>query len=305
MDTERFVPVTMGSPRFRSVATEGLRVSDAAFAPGDMLSMHRHESTILAVMLDGGFSVAFRSRTYDCPVGMVFVEPGGDPHANRVGCEGARVLVLEIPADTLDALGRSCRHLASSTSAWTQPSTVALARRLRAELSSPDAVSPLSIEALAIDLIAEASDRKAAPARFSRHPGWLARVQEMLDDHLESPLRVSDLSREVGVHRVHLGRAFRQRYGVSLGEYHRRARVRWAAAKLAGGDELAADIAAQAGFADASHFTRVFRRVVGVAPNAYRMRHRARTGDDASSAPSPLKDGESARGEGSSGPRCS
>jgi AraC family transcriptional regulator len=264
----------MGSPRFRSVATEGLRVTDAAFAPGDTLSMHRHESAILAVMLDGGFRVAFPSRTFDCSAGTVFVEPGGEPHANHVSRDGARVLVLEIPAEMLDGLGSRYSDLVTSARAWAQPPTVDLARRLRTELSCRDVVSPLGVEALAIELLADAALRSAPPARPGRHPGWLTRVQEMLDDHLESPLRIADLSREVGVHRVHLGRAFRRRFGVSLGEYHRRARVRWAAAKLAGGDELAANIAMQAGFADASHFTRVFRRVVGVPPGAYRALYR-------------------------------
>jgi AraC family transcriptional regulator len=47
-------------------------------------------------------------------------------------------------------------------------------------------------------------------------------------------------------------------------------RVEWAAAEILSGHRSLAEIAAEAGFADQSHFTRVFRRQVGVTPGEYR-----------------------------------
>jgi AraC family transcriptional regulator len=72
------------------------------------------------------------------------------------------------------------------------------------------------------------------------------------------------------VHPTHLARAFRARHGVSVGEYGRRVRVAWASAELAASDRPLAMIAAQAGFADQGHFTRLFRRYVGTTPSRYR-----------------------------------
>lgn len=276
-NAERVVPVTMGAPRFRSVATGGLRVTEAEFAARDLLPMHRHETAILAVMLDGGFELSLRTRAFPCGAGTVSVEPGGDAHANTIGGAGARVMILEVPSDTLPTLGRRCARLLDAPAAFTRPAAAALAWRLRDEMRGRDAVSPLAVEALALELLAEAAHGVADAMPQGRRPGWLARVRDMLDEQLDAPVRVTDLSREVGVHRVHLGRAFRQQFGVSLGEYHRRARIAWAAAQLAGGDEPASNIALRAGFADASHFTRVFKRVLGMPPSTYRAlrRHQA------------------------------
>jgi AraC family transcriptional regulator len=75
---------------------------------------------------------------------------------------------------------------------------------------------------------------------------------------------------------VHLARAFRTRYGVSVGEYGRRLRLEWAAAEVARSDTPLALIAARAGFADQSHFTRVFKQHIGATPGAYRRVVQAR-----------------------------
>jgi AraC family transcriptional regulator len=67
---------------------------------------------------------------------------------------------------------------------------------------------------------------------------------------------------------------FRARFGESIGEHGRRLRLEWAAERLVCSDERLASIAAHAGFADQSHFTREFRRRFGVPPGLYRLTHR-------------------------------
>jgi AraC family transcriptional regulator len=72
------------------------------------------------------------------------------------------------------------------------------------------------------------------------------------------------------VHPVYLARSFRERYGVSVGEYVRRLRLDWAAAQLSATETPVATVAAEAGFADQSHFTRAFKRHMGLTPGRYR-----------------------------------
>jgi len=63
---------------------------------------------------------------------------------------------------------------------------------------------------------------------------------------------------------------FRLHYGQPVGAYLRGLRIAWAAGKLTGTDEDIAQIALQAGFFDQSHFTRTFKRQLGLTPLAYR-----------------------------------
>lgn len=51
----RHVPVTMGSPRFRSLDAGYFSVTEAWFAPNDTLPPHTHDRAILGIMLRGAF----------------------------------------------------------------------------------------------------------------------------------------------------------------------------------------------------------------------------------------------------------
>ena len=80
-----------------------------------------------------------------------------------------------------------------------------------------------------------------------------------------------ELGRAVGIHPVHVARVFRAHRGMSPASYARELRLSWAAQRLADSDASVCDIAAQAGFADQSHFVRAFRRRTGMTPSRYRL----------------------------------
>ncbi|HEX7111160.1 MAG TPA: helix-turn-helix transcriptional regulator, partial [Mizugakiibacter sp.] len=75
-----------------------------------------------------------------------------------------------------------------------------------------------------------------------------------------------------GVHPAHLARRFRRALGLSVGEYQRRLRIEATREALAHSPQPIAAIAAAAGFADQSHYARVFQRLTGEAPRDYRRR---------------------------------
>jgi len=271
------VPLTMGSPSYRCVELDGvgIRLTEALFPAGAALSMHAHERTVVAVMLAGGFDLVFRTRRFDCPTGVISVEPAREPHANRIGATGARPLVLEIAPDALAESLRSCARAVSGPAAFRRGGVGGIAHRLQRELRRSDASSLLALETLALELLAAIAERRERDGDAAGRGGWVATVRELIHAHLDRPLRVVDLAEAAGVHRVHLGRVFRARYGESIGAYHRRLRIEWAARELAREDAPLSDVALRAGFADQSHFTRFFRRTMGITPNAYRRQRRS------------------------------
>jgi AraC family transcriptional regulator len=118
-------------------------------------------------------------------------------------------------------------------------------------------------------------DSRSASSPLPGGPVGLARASAWL--HEERFLQVPDvteLATTAGVHPTELACMFRAHYGESIGEYARRLRLEWAAERLAGTDIGLASLAAEAGFADQSHFTRAFRRLYGLPPGRYRTAHR-------------------------------
>jgi AraC-like DNA-binding protein len=68
-------------------------------------------------------------------------------------------------------------------------------------------------------------------------------------------------------------RKFLRTFHVTPQTYLRNLRLRVASRSLVNGGRTLAEVAAACGFADQSHFTRVFRRHFGVTPRAYQDRH--------------------------------
>jgi AraC family transcriptional regulator len=82
------------------------------------------------------------------------------------------------------------------------------------------------------------------------------------------------VAKRVGVHAVHLARAFRMFVGCTPGDLLRARRLELAAAALMKSDKSLAEISLASGFSDQAQFTKAFHRIYGVTPGAFRQSSR-------------------------------
>jgi AraC-like DNA-binding protein len=94
-------------------------------------------------------------------------------------------------------------------------------------------------------------------------------AREFLDSNFAQPVRLKTLADHCGLSLFHLIRVFRRDVGVTPYSYLIQRRVLGAQRLLCGGSSVV-DAAYNCGFADQSHLTRAFRKVVGVPPGQYR-----------------------------------
>ena len=87
---------------------------------------------------------------------------------------------------------------------------------------------------------------------------------------------VSDLAAAVDLSVSQFERTFKRRFQMTPRQYIQRVRVHAACERLLHTDEPIAEIAVASGFYDQSHFTKVFRRTMGVPPAKYRRENRDR-----------------------------
>ena len=270
----RFVPVHMGSPRFDEVEVDGLRVTDAWFPPGERLPPHVHERPIVGTTVSGSFVTDIASRTNECAVSTFFTEPAGERHANQIQRAGAHVVVIQPDPAESERL-RPASRLWEEIHCFRHAAIADRARQLGREVRFRDDVTPIAVQALAFEIVALASRFQEGRDLSVRPPEWLGRAHEVVHDRFLDKLRLEDVASVVDVHPSHLARTFRAHFHVPLGTYIRRLRIEWATRQVAeSGDPLSA-IAARAGFADQSHFTREFRRRTGLTPGRYRELHRS------------------------------
>jgi AraC family transcriptional regulator len=246
---------TVSARRRRIGASE---ISEVVFGPGVRLSWHHHPRSCLAIVIEGAIRKVFPRDEEDAVDGTVIEMPAEERHEDLFGRDGARIVVIESEGGS------------GTLRCFQDWKATMLAHDVSRELAHPDAYTQLSLEGLALELTATIARLRDRPRREPR----LALVDAMLADRIAHPPSLSEIALEVGVHPSHLARMFRAHYGESIGEHGRRLRLGWAAQRLARSAEPLAEIAARAGFADQSHFTREFKRHYGVTPGRYRSAHR-------------------------------
>jgi AraC family transcriptional regulator len=104
-------------------------------------------------------------------------------------------------------------------------------------------------------------------------PRWLLRAVDYLHANISRNLPLFEVAHEAGVHPVHLSRVFRLRFKTTMGSLVTHLRVQRSCVTLAAGTMTLCDIAADCGFADQSHFSRVFKATLGVTPAKFRHAH--------------------------------
>lgn len=93
------------------------------------------------------------------------------------------------------------------------------------------------------------------------------RARMLMDDHLGGPITVAAMAREAAMSEYHFFRAFRMVEGVGPHRYHRMRRLELARTALLGGNCSVQEAALLTGFADASAFSKAFRKQYGHAPS--------------------------------------
>lgn len=145
---------------------------------------------------------------------------------------------------------------------------------LKEELDAESGSDPLFAEslarALAVRLVHNAgwSPTESFTRRQVLSPRQLRRLQEFVDQNLNTSLTLTEMARVVGISVSHLSTLFRQTTGTSLHQYVIHQRVERAKGFLLEGQISISDVALEVGFANQSHLSRSMRRVLGVSPGA-------------------------------------
>jgi AraC family transcriptional regulator len=260
----------------RRIQVSGLTFAETVYESGPELSIpvHAHEHAFFHFLIDGVCEEMYgRTVRTSGPSALAF-HPAGEPHSNRWRSPGGRVFHIDISGTRAEAIREHAPFLDRPTEVlggmgpW-------LAKRLYQEYRRLDNVSPLAMEGLTLEILAEAS-RDGAHALDRRPPRWLLQARELLHDRFSENLSLGEVAKAVGIHPVHLARAFRKQYGCTLGDYIRRLRVEFACRKLSASETPLAQIAILCGFSDQSHFTNSFRRQMRMTPGEFRRIFRPR-----------------------------
>lgn len=228
--------------------------------------MHHHERDYFFLVLGGDYREGTLRRMNEfAPVSAGF-NPKHVAHSGDAGRAGAHLFTIEF------ADGFLRKHLASvpgdTVLDFGTREIVWTALRLFRCFRQRETADKLSFESIACELVGTAQPREDYASDTA--PRWIGRVQEQLDNATSGGVSVAELAHEAGVHPVHLARVFRKVTGVSPGEYLQRARADRACDLLLNSEMPLSEVAAECGFYDQSHMTRILRRYSQTTPGTLR-----------------------------------
>lgn len=97
----------------------------------------------------------------------------------------------------------------------------------------------------------------------------IAVARQWIDEHLDAAVNLDELAKLAHLSRTHFVQRFRAITGKTPLAYVRYRRMEEARRLLADGQLTVSETAARVGFDDPYHFSRVFRRLVGMPPSSY------------------------------------
>lgn len=113
----------------------------------------------------------------------------------------------------------------------------------------------------------------AAKVTLFRSDRRVAAAIRIMDNSLSAPPALAALARRLGFHTNTFIRLFKEATGRTPQAFFTALRIDHACIRLCGSTTSIKEIAAETGFCDACHFSRVFRRICGVSPARFRIIH--------------------------------
>lgn len=248
------------------VQARGLTFAQLTHDRETCVPVHTHASCYYSLMLSGRYEEYTRCKRSEFRPFTSALNLKDVTHAGRVYRNGARFFTITIGNEWISQVPRplACPTIVDSAGGCLTCIGLRIFREFRGGLPA----CRLTVESLVWELLASACGEHLN--KLVRRPVWLDRVIDLLHSEFSREIRVDDLAREAEVHPTHLARTFRKFYHQTPGEYKQRLRVNFAVRRLAESQEDVALVAAEAGFADQSHLTRVFKRYLLTTPVAFR-----------------------------------
>ena len=107
-------------------------------------------------------------------------------------------------------------------------------------------------------------------SRSGLSPWQAKRVVAYIESNINLSFRVADLAGIVQLSISHFSRAFKESFGRPPLAYVKARRIRHAQVIMLNSREPLSQVALDCGMCDQAHFTRVFRKVVGISPSVWR-----------------------------------
>ena len=237
---------------------------------------HTHEGYVIGVIEQGAEQFAYRRRQHVAPAGsIVFINPGEMHTGSSAAEHGWTYRTLYPPVELLQRAASDLTGRPHDIPFFAEPvirdpemmTEIAITHRALEEQASALERESRLLWTLS-RLILRYADDHPRPRPFTKEHMGIQRVRSYIDENYAENISLEQLAAIAHLSPFHLLRSFRDQMGLPPHSYQIQIRIMQAKQLLRMG-LLCIDAAMAVGFADQSHFTKHFKRIVGVPPGLY------------------------------------
>lgn len=232
------------------------------YLPDVDIPEHYHENAYLSLLINGAYEETNRKEETIVTPGEIVFRPAGYNHTNHFSKAGGKCLNIELKKDLLQKYDLD--KLIPKGAAVYKAGVFEYLYRVLYSFTN-DVAADLSEEYI-LNWLAAHSENKI-PVRLV----WLPKVKTILETEFDVHHTIQSIADRVFVHPIYLARAFKEREGLTIGEYQLKARVKKAMELLFNSGMSVAQIGYTTGFTDAAHLIRSFRLYYQISPGKFRQ----------------------------------
>jgi AraC family transcriptional regulator len=285
----RVEPYLLTPPELSSVAVRWSGVALENYStPACVIPRHEHVENFVHVVLcgSGKYEVVTGGRTlrFGAHPGTTFIVPQGTIDEVRWEAPIHHIAVAVHPSLLINALEQTAHESnIELIEHWdlTDRHVMAVLLAMTADLEEGSPAGKLYGEslanALAVYLLRRYSARRLEPPvyRGGLQGYRLKHVLEHIEEHLVSDLSLVELAAVAGMSAHHFAEMFRRSTGRSPHQYVLLRRIERAKQCLRDSRRSVIEAGLDAGFNNPSHFSRMFRKFVGISPSRFRSEMQA------------------------------
>jgi AraC-like DNA-binding protein len=237
---------------------------------------HLHEEFCIGVVVSGAEQVEYRGATHLAPVGSLVVLQPGEVHSNRAASEEGWSFRVFYPSNHL--IQEICdRRTSDPVPYFANPvihDPLLFQRMLQFHqiLQGTETLNLLEKESLLVTILQHLIAQYAEPGvntQLHRENQLVRHMRDYLNAHFSRNPSLQELAQLTGRSPFYLTRLFCNYVGLPPHAYLTQVRIARAKSLLRQQWAIA-EVAAETGFTDQSHFTKTFKAIVGVTPGSYR-----------------------------------
>jgi AraC-like DNA-binding protein len=238
---------------------------------------HTHDGFAVGVIERGALGFYYRGENVVAPAGAINLANPDEVHTGHAATEaGWTYRMFYFDAEVLrkaacEIAGRPRNIPFFQTGVIHDAYLTGIIHALHESLEEGK-ITRLEMESRFLWMLAQLITRHADASPAARDPGRergrVRLVREYIQENYSDNISLNQLASVANLSPFHLVRVFRDEVGLPPHAYHTQVRINKAKAFLGKGWHIA-PTAYETGFVDQSHFSRCFKRIIGVTPGQY------------------------------------